>query len=708
MEPDAKATGGAHRVLPGAAPPAGGARVEPLLQPAAARLERASRSVARVSDGLLDFAVLAFAAWTVAYHVALVLRLDAVWAAAAGLVALVPSTWLALRLAADEPTAPTEEEEATGSRAPSQTAVLVVLVAAAAAGAALFAFTSAPWAVVWALWVAAALAALIATSRGGVRRPFSTPSTAREAKGAGPAWPETLTALAWAAGLAVLSLFLIRSAGDDAHYVHLSSWVAAHGEFPLRDVMFTDQVLPAVIFPPIASFEALAGTVAGGAGMAAPDLVYLWIPPLASALAVLATWRLLRSWRVRMAGVALSVAMIFLLLAAQDDRTLGNLFIGRIWGGKIVFLAVLVPLLFALLAHYAQQPTGRRLVLLAAAGTAGVGLSSTGIFVVPLIAAGIMAPLALRAARQALAGFVATSAYPLGAGVAILAVGGRNAQNYREADVVSGKLVDDVLGDGFLAFAAVLAVLVGPALIPRIRAARMTAATVLLVAVMFAPSVPLLVFRLTGLGEVLWRLIWAVPIAVLVGVLVTAVAPRIRSPVVQAAPAVLLVAALAIWGTPLWSPPGRPTIAAKPTLKRFPAELEPARMILAEARDGDVVLAPGAISQTILVLSGTVTTVASRPFYARALEDVPGGRARARLLLLAFAEGGLGPVRGPLARDVEKVDATEVERALRAVGVDLACVKGPGAERVLADAGYEAAVEGAEIICLRAPVAGSR
>ena len=70
------------------------------------------------------------------------------------------------------------------------------------------------------------------------------------------------TALAWTAALAALSLFLVNPNADDSEYVHLSSWVAAHGSFPVGDTLFSDQTLPAIFFPPLNSYEALVGAFA--------------------------------------------------------------------------------------------------------------------------------------------------------------------------------------------------------------------------------------------------------------------------------------------------------------------------------------------------------------------------------------------------------------------------------------------------------------
>jgi hypothetical protein len=180
----------------------------------------------------------------------------------------------------------------------------------------------------------------------------------------------------------------------------------------------------------------LIGTVAGVVGGSAPGATYFLVTPLATTLGVLALWRLLRTWRAPMVGLALSTALVFLLMAAQEHRTLGNLFVGRIWQGKVVFLVVLVPLLFVLLQTYAERPTWKHGVLLVAAGAAGVGLTSTGAFLVPVLATGCLAPLAFRSAGQAAIGFLAVSGYPLGS----LAVSGAiGISTAAEFSVVTGE-----------------------------------------------------------------------------------------------------------------------------------------------------------------------------------------------------------------------------------------------------------------------------
>jgi hypothetical protein len=660
-------------------------------------LNRLPAAVPRICDAALDFLVLAFGAWTVVYHVCLVLRIGSLWAAIAEAVALVACALFVHRYRVVPPSG---NEVAAGWWHDRRLAVLAaVQVALGLVAAALFGLTEAPWQAVWVFWVLAAGAAVVLTSM----LPAASPAGAPPTESGTPDWPSAAIALAWAAGLAVLSLFLVRSAEDDTYYVHLAAWVAEHGVFPIRDSLFSDQRFPAIIYPPLSSFEGAVGTIARGTGISVPNLVYYVVAPLASALSVLAVWRLCRAWRLPLVGIALSVAMLFLLMDASTHRALGNTIIARSWHGKVILVAVLLPLLYALLQEYVERPTGRGLVLLAAAGAAGVGLSSTGAFVVPVVAAGCLLPFVRRAPRQAGAGFVAAAGYPLGAGLLTLAVGGRTPET--NPYVPPGQLAHYVLADGMLALIGVAAVLVAPILVPRLAPARMTAGTALLVGLMLTPVVTRALYDATGLGRVLWRLTWALPVAALVGALAVGLSPWIRPSVLKVLPAVVLCAAFLAYGTPSWSGGGI-SLASSPSWKRLPETVTEARFVLSHARPGDVVLAPTQTSQTIATMSGDVYTVAPRVFYALALEDDPGGHARERVLLGAFADNGL---EGPIPRTSKAPTADQVTRALRDVKVDLACIaENQAAEDVLRGAGYTPVGSDGAVTCMRAPAKSER
>jgi hypothetical protein len=650
----------------------------------------------RLSDSLLDFLVLAFGAWTVVYHACLVLGVGVVGASIATAVAAVPCAWLAFRRSNEPGAALAAPPDAAPWPRRRLNWILVAFALVVTASAAVYAFASAAWPVTWILLFGSAAAATVLAwkrARGRLRLELDDDAAAPLI------WPGALLAFAWGLGLAVLSLYLVRPDSDDTQYVRLTTWVAERGEFPLRDIIFSDEVFEAIFYPPLSSFEALVGTAARFGDVSGGSATYYLVPPLASFLAVLALWRLLRAWEVALPGLALTTALVFLLMATQEHRTLGSLFVGRIWQGKVVFLAVLIPLLIVLLNQYALRPTPRQLVLLAAGGAAGVGLTSTGSFLVPILAAGCLAPFALRAPKQAALGFAAAAVYPLGALLVSTAVGGRRAGGDVASDVITNQIARDVLASGLFAFIALGAALFGPLLIRSLPGALMTAGTVLVVAVLYAPPVPPFVWEITGIGRVLWRVAWVVPIAALVGVAVTAVPARLRHPALRAAPAVLLCAVLLVWGTPVWS---GGALEDKPSWKRFNVQVEEARRILAHAEPGTIVLAPAQVSQTLLIMSSDITTVTPRPFYVLALDEVPEAHAEERLSLQAAIEPLLG--NEVEAWPDEPPTPTETAEALETVGVGIACAsrQGRGPEALEAG-GYVRAFRAGRLECFEPP-----
>jgi hypothetical protein len=632
----------------------------------ATALKRPSRDgVARVSDVALDFGVLAFAAWTLIYHACLYLHIRSVWAAVAEALLLIPCALVAGRRQERPDAAPATAAVRSRSATPRRIA-LAVNVLAALAAAIVFGWVRGNWSIIWPLWLISAVAGLALTYLPRADAPETEPGGGRGA----------VAALAWGLGLAVLSLFVVRPDSDDTQYVHLSAWIAEHGSFPLRDTLFTDEKLPALFYPPVSSWEAMLGTLARGIPISLPDLVYLVVVPVASFVSVLALWRLLRSWRVPLVGLALSVAVLFLLFDARGHWMPGSYFIGRNWQGKVLFLTILVPLVFVLLQDQVERPTRRGLLLLGAVGIAGVGLTTSAIFLLPILGFACLAPIAVRRRRQAIAAFAAVAAYPLLIGLATLAVGGRNPDDYTSTELTPLYLLHHTFGIQQFAAACLLGALVAALGIPRRTEARMVASVALVVGLLFTPGVPQLIFDATGLGRVLWRLTWVLPIAAGIGAVAVTPLARARSVPLRAVGPVLVGALIVLFGTPLWSFAAQGTLASHPAWKLWDDDVQEADAILRHASPKATVLAPQKTSQTLLILSGTIRTVDPLDRYVSNLSqfrkpEYKGRyhpRVRERLVLDRFVQAGLG---GLYSR---KDPARYVAKALRRVGVDVVCL----------------------------------
>lgn len=638
-------------------------------------------------ETVLDAFVVLMATWTVVYHLCLALRLSAPWAVSFELGALAVCAVLWRRLHPRSIDGAEEREPAPLARDATtmQKALLATVVVAGATTAALVAVDG-PWTVVWGLWLTAAVAGTI----------FSVVRLRRSA-GAEPAkrWADSRTtstgvvaAVCWATMLAVLSMFARRPNADDLYYVNLSQWVVDHGTFPVRDTIFSDLAFPMSSWPPVASYDGLAGTLALLSGVRAASVVYVVVPPVVTFLSVLALWRLLQEWRVRAVGTALSLALLFLLFDGGPGYAApGNLFLTRIWQGKVMLLAVGVPTLLVLALRYVGQPSAVRAGWLFGGGVAATGLSTSAMFLVPLLALAGAAPLAVSRPGRALTGFTAMAAYPLAAGGVTLALGGRSADFFASRNLYRfdpAWFGPEIFRSGPVAAIAVAAVLFGALIVPRNAARVIAGVAAVMVGVTLVPGMTQLSFALVGLGPTLWRVSWITPIAAFVGALAVQLGSDrgpgsysnrrgIRMGVPLAVAVVLIVS-----GLPIWSARNGVVLDSSPQWKLD--DVVSAQRAIDAAHPGDVILAPQALAVTITVLTTEVKTVAPRDYFMDYLRADPSFRYDQRQTLLAFVdEESVSP------------DASAVVRALRMVGVDQVCLplQSDPQARLLRAEGYE-------------------
>ncbi len=157
---------------------------------------------------------------------------------------------------------------------------------------------------------------------------------------------------------------------------------------------------------------------------------------------------------------------------------------------------------------------------------------------------------------------------------------------------------------------------------------------------------PDLLYDLTGLGRPLWRLMWAMPIAALVGALATQPAAALRSAAVRLLPALGVGALVALAGTPVWQ--GRNTgLAGHPALKREPSQIAVATALSGRrARTATSCSAPPALAATLLMLDGRVTAVRAAPSTRGAARDAAGAARGAARCCVLRQRAGSRPASG--------------------------------------------------------------
>jgi hypothetical protein len=696
---------------------------------------RTPRGLVLVADWtpLLVLAVLvAFAAWTLAYQVALVTGLHVVptvllaTVVFAGLAVLLSRSLGPRRSSGRAPGAPVPEPRAA-DRGRARMLVPGALVATAVAAALALAGLSTAAVMVLVL---AALTATVVLVVGLRRRPAAVddePAGAWVRRVTGVPSQPALWLTGWVLALAsgAVAALYARPDGDDAYFVNLSTWVGQRGTFPLRDTMFSDQVFPALHShtPPVHSVEGLMGAIARLVDIAPATVVYVVAPAPLTALAVLALTYAIAVCRIPHAPVALVAAVVSLLCSGANGASFGNFWALRMWQGKSMFVSIVAPLLLALGVRYVRSGGGGRLLALGLAVVAAIGASNTSIMLVPIALAGLVpAAWAVGGLRRA-AGVLVPLAYPL-AGGAVMALAAPSL--HETGTAVSPTPLDPVTaipGLHGMLLLSVLAVGLGWLGVRGRPARAVVAGTLAVFAVAVFPPVTKVLDAATGADEVLWRLWWVVPVPLLIGGLAGALSawlaglPARGTPTpatprgtvatrptparpAAARPAVVVVAgvvAASLGLLPLWGgfwlgdPRNANTRRVSPTAWKVPKGAQAhARYIASISRPGDVVLAPWYASRVLAATTVAVHAIAPRTMYLTNFVGNPEVHPDERAALQQFA-------------DSRTVPAAQLAPELRLLSVDTVCVATSrgGAVRVVEESGFRVTGTVGSLTCLR-------
>lgn len=615
---------------------------------------RADGALGRLIVGVSDWALAGFAVWVFLAYVATVTHAPVQPFVVLWLVLLVPigvGQWWWRRAASGEvapegPTAPEADSTSEADRRRRLAGWGVPLVAAAAGGLIAAHAHEARWAVAWVLGMAALAFALVREVVPRLLRiaPLAD-ETAPLADEAVPSMPGiNLLVTAVALGSGVLSLFVYRPDDDDVYYLNRAASVADFDRIPLRDMILTHGHLPAVAGTgaPVDALAPLQGAVARLFGMHAATVAYLATPLVATVLAVFALWRLVQSWAPRRAAAAFVVALVFLYFDGNSHWSFGNFFLTRLWQGKVLFVAWLVPLVLVYLTDWARRPNRRTGALLVLAGLAAIGLTVSATYDFPLlIAAGLLPLVAARRWRA--------SILPVAAAVAPFVIGAIASRRSPPAGLQisnlsgAGGTFHEVVGTGALAAICGFALWFGNRL-PRDRDARLLVlGTSLIVTLSLTPGLLHALGHAIGVGGALRRIVWIVPVPTLVGLVATVPLPEgllrrfsVTRPAVALTLAftAVLASGVAVAGTPILTSPNA-TVKSHPTWKTGATPRIQAQQILARVHPGAEVLAPPGVMRAIAIITARIHAVMPRNYYVT-LTKQPDAMLRARFTLNHF------------------------------------------------------------------------
>lgn len=655
--------------------------------------------IARGLDFASDWALLAFAAWTLIAYGGMVTEAK---------VSLLVPIWLATAvllgfglvvLSRGRPTpAPPRRIGVPGLgfltgryRRP----LLMASVAAGAGSALLAAATQrAPWSLVW---VAAVIAVALA-----VAMVWTSPERPMEL-GSQPRWAEHAFAALVGLGFAAMSLFINRPNADDAFYVNRATATAQLNRIPVRDVLFTDErVAPtSAAGLPVDTFSALQGALGRFFGIHGASFAYYVTPPLMTFLATWALWRLLRAWAPRNLVLCFALGCVYWVFSAQSSLTAGSYFLSRMWQGKVIFVAWLVLIVYTYLTRWLARRDALTAVLLLAAGLSSIGMTGSAAFVAPLLFATAALPLVVRREWRGLPVLIAASAIPF-------LIGFVATRKYPLADQLGGVINDpswyfhEVVGVGLVGVVGAIGVWSAPWLARSGPAARLTGGIAAVSLVVLIPGLLPALSEAIDLGRALRRMLWIIPLPAVVGLLgalpLALLLRRLRvSPLLHrvgvATPAFLVAGLLVAFGDPLWKHyTGESFWVSRPTWKTNQNDLAYARAILTRYRASGAILAREPIMRSIALVTVQPKAVNARRWYAK-LTPEPYSRIRERVLLTEFVAGA-----------EPRPSRREVRRALSDLRVGLVCVqssKRSVIREVELTGRYREAFRVRDLVCLR-------
>lgn len=488
-----------------------------------------------------------------------------------------------------------------------------------------------------------------------------------------------------ASGLAVGSMFVLRTSSDDVYYVNVSAWISEHGHVPLRDTLFGPQTLPSTYGGgfPIQSIEALSGALAGLLGLRAGAVVYLLVAPLCAFASIWVVWQLARAWSRHAALPTFGYAVGFVI--SGTGGAYRSYSIDGVWQGKSMAVAILMPLIWLYATRLARTRDRHWILMLALAGVAFVGLTSTASLLGLMIASAIALAAVLSRNGALLVGALALAVPPMAGGLAVLVLPGRVGGRSAIAQAPWAALHTAYGARPVLAAVTIAAVLLGPLVVKRTRAALLIWCSTVASLTVLMPGALTLLNAATQSGPVDWRLLLSTPVPVLLGLLAASATTwarraAARSAVPQLAAgvvAVSIVATFGLAGTPLWA--STPKLSTRPAWKVDPEAFTNVRALLATdpSRTGPMLLPPAEMG-VLAVYTTRWFAVVPRELYLAGLDEPAQAAADRRTVLQLVA-----PHPG-------SITAVDVGDALHRLHVGTVCLRSSAdaAARVVRMVGY--------------------
>ena len=640
----------------------------------------------RGCDLLLDLVVKAIACFTIAFYISLLFGLHRDIFLLLGMGIFLTGCYLTCKNLRKNRDA-NDPPALTSSQNPSLTFLFTVLLIISVCLAWLQ-IDGLQWPLIWLVL----FGVLFLSARNAWRtEPTSISSRRRETSRIG-----TLLVITVALLSAFLSLIMVRPDQDDVFLVNRSTWVSEHAsELPDRDTVFSDNTFPSErpsVVP--TSIEPLIGALAAHLPITAAALTYFGWGPLIAALGVLSTWRLLRGMGARSPALATLVGTAFLIVDGEMHASFGNFFAGRSWQGKAVLLLLVIPALWHHGANWGRTGERHSLNSSILAGIAGIGLSSSAVFLIPVVTIAAVGSTAIEQRKlgrlknasivilpSIVAGFFALLSEPQKLLDPLGVLGSIDAKKLLDSGNEPINVLRMVFDEGATTFIILVCVFTAWMTV-RDRSVRLLllSAPIAVFVCFFAPGVLDLMNEIGQADAVAWRVLWILPLPAMVGLVLTALRAGIRAAPVLLTAIVFVV--FSVFGTPITSSMNRDVEIVWPPSYDLPQpEQQSASSLIDIAGPGGVVAGPENVDFSVSVMTTKVRSINPRSAYLTGRHAGEEFRSNERLILSRGLETGRS-----------EYGAESFENALRVLSPDAVCLKDTKEEEVaevLINVGYK-------------------
>jgi len=343
----------------------------------------------------------------------------------------------------------------------------------------------------------------------------------------------------------VLCLFSHRSDSDDSDYVPNMIYYMEHPKAPMD---FTIHYLDSGAEPFVSyhistslPFERAQGIVAYLGRMNYLTVYYLLTPALIGCMIPLVWFYLISrfSFPAHAAVTGAFFICLSLILMGEQHRSFGNFAFNRIFQGKVVLLAVGLPLFCSLTIDFFRSPDKRNWLYLFAASVSMVGLSNSAAVLIPLLALVLSISWSLsyvttmKALIITIFKYIFTLVYPaLYAGSILLLsfsdVSGDSVVNQPFPVTFFGH-AEGVFGGPVVASFFIIGTISAIVLVQKSERRFLITWTVLVVVLYLNPLVAPFIIKYVTSPNIYWRLFYLLPFPLVVGLSAAAIDNRLEA-----------------------------------------------------------------------------------------------------------------------------------------------------------------------------------